>query len=159
MDIKGTTLEIDVQEKVWEILENDFMAVVAPGSLTDRNYLFLLEEIRKNIEGYNLERSISMALEELLKKIVPDVPKFGTKWDDMIAFVLSYRADLHESSEICQTLQGAFNNSGKVKATTQDARSALFFLQRAWRHTDHIPTDEDMIFVEELLECIRRNKK
>jgi hypothetical protein len=81
-----------------------------------------------------------------------DVPPTGSSWDEIAQFALRYEgyAEMGGFEAL-----GDLANS-KSFSTLDEARACLFFEQRRWRHFGDHPDDETMIYIEKLLEFIRR---
>jgi hypothetical protein len=82
-----------------------------------------------------------------------DIPSPDTEWQAIAEFALTFNGyEFWGSFEKCAEIANT-----RQQETLTDLRTCLFFEQRRWRHFGREPAGEDMTYLRELVEKIRRH--
>jgi len=88
------------------------------------------------------------------------VPESDAPWQDIWPFALSWNAydrlgDFDSVAAVANDVSQAWRRSGELPHDLNDVRTALFFEQRSYRHSDQMPSGRGADYVRSLLDRIR----
>ncbi len=112
------------------------------------------------IDPWSAVLGFDTALEPIPDRLTT-VPDPGASWWHIADFAMTYDGYTHSGgfqrlAAMAHAAQRAWRDSGTLPATLDEARGALFFEQRAHRHSDTAPRGKSLENAQALVEQIRR---
>ena len=94
------------------------------------------------------------------KLTLKDIPKVDARWRRGIdLFAYSYDGYKHKNcAQLANATRKAFDEKKQLRKslTLNQLRTCLFFEQRRWRHFETDPDADNMVYIRNLVEAIRK---